>query len=69
MARFVNRKKRTVKRHEGVVFMTGEEILDGYDNVAAKGSVFSGGVVIVRRAVPDQPLKVISFSVISPSNM
>ena len=25
-----------MKRHEGVVFMTGEEILDWYDDVVAK---------------------------------
>ena len=35
-----------MKRHEGVVFMTGEEILDWYDNVVAKAQYSKEGLPI-----------------------
>jgi hypothetical protein len=33
---FIDKLLEYIKQHEGVVFMTGEEILDWYDNVVAK---------------------------------
>ena len=43
---FIDRLLEYMKQHEGVVFMTGEEILNWYDNVVAKAQYSKDGLPI-----------------------